>query len=117
MPTYFIRFINNGNGKSWMSIFIKCFYIFRKHPNTARATSHAHTFGIIGSMYQADGKPIRYGDLVGVSGTDEPDGGPPYAARYITEDTDPYKIPSMELEKLIYNYDDFRFYLVKALAA
>ena len=72
---------------------------------------------IIGSMYQADGKPIRYADLVGVSGADEPDGGPPYAARYITEDTDSYKIPSMELEKLIYDYDDFRFYLAKALAA
>ncbi len=66
-------------------------------------------------MYQADGKPIRYADLVGISGTDEMDGGPPYAARYITEETDPYKLPSMELNKLIHGYDAFRFYLSQAL--
>ena len=66
---------------------------------------------IVGSMYQADGKPIRYADLVGISGTDEIDEGPPSSARYITEETDPYRIPSMELGKLIYDYDAFRAYL------
>ena len=70
---------------------------------------------IVGSMYQADGNSIRYADLVGISGDDESDGGPPYATRYITEGTDPYKIPSMELEKLIYDYNAFRFYLKVAL--
>lgn len=70
---------------------------------------------IVGSMYQADGNPIRYADLVGISGPDEIDGGPPYSARYITEKTDPYRIPSMELVKLIYDYTAFRFYLNQAL--
>lgn len=70
---------------------------------------------IVGSMYQADGKPMRYADLAGTSGPDEADGGPPYSARYITEETDPYRIPSMELEKLIYDYNAFRFYLDQSL--
>ena len=70
---------------------------------------------IIGSTYRADGAQIRYADLVGVSGADESDGGPPHAARYITKQTDPYRLPSMELEYLIYEYDVFRSYLAKAL--
>ena len=70
---------------------------------------------IVGSMYQADGKPIRYADLVGIPGTDEVDNGPPYSTRYITEETDPYKLPSMELDKLIHDYDAFKFYLCQAL--
>ena len=67
---------------------------------------------IIGSTYQADGGEIRYADLVGVCGPDESDGGPPCAARYITEQTHPYRLPSMELEYLIYGYDAFRSYLL-----
>ncbi len=70
---------------------------------------------IDGSIYQADGKPTRYADLVGIPGSDEKDGGPPYSARYITEETDPYKIPSMELEELIHDFDDYRFYLSQAI--
>ena len=70
---------------------------------------------IVDSMYQADGKQIRYADLVGISRPDEMDGGPPCSARYITEETDPYRIPSMELEKLIYDYDAFSAYLSQAL--
>ena len=66
---------------------------------------------IIGPMYQADGGEIRYADLVGVHGADESDGGPPYAARYITKQTHPYRLPSMELAFLIYEYDAFRSYL------
>ena len=69
---------------------------------------------IVGSMYQADGGQIRYAELVGVSGEDEADGGPPHAARYITADSPPYRLPSMEMEKLIYDYDAFRQYLAGA---
>ena len=70
---------------------------------------------IIGSTYQVNGEQIRYADLVGVRGADESDGGPPYAARYITKQTHPYRLPSMELEYLIYEYDAFRSYLQGAL--
>lgn len=66
---------------------------------------------IIGSTYQADGNRIRYADLAGVSGPDEGDGGPPEAARYITEHTHPYRLPSMEIQGLIYTFDAFRAYL------
>jgi hypothetical protein len=54
-------------------------------------------------------------DLVGVPGADEADGGPPTAARYITRHSHPYRLPSMELECLIYEYDAFRSYLQGAL--
>jgi len=40
---------------------------------------------IIDAMYMADGKPVRYADLVGIDGEDEADGGPPNTARYITK--------------------------------
>jgi len=72
---------------------------------------------IVGAMYEADGKPVRYADLVGIPGDDEADGGPPHAARYITREIDPYRLPSMELEQLIYGYDAFRRYLEGALDA
>ena len=58
---------------------------------------------------------IRYADLVGALGEDEADGGPPYEARYITEDSDPYRLPLMELEHLIFEFDAFRAYLQGAL--
>lgn len=69
---------------------------------------------IIGTHYQADDESIRYADLVGNTGFDEIDGGPPSSARYITKKTDRYKIPSMELEGIIYDYDAFRLYLETA---
>ena len=69
---------------------------------------------IIGSSYTADGKDIRYADLVGVDGSDEPDGGPPNKSRYITESSDKYKLPSMELQALIYEPSKFRRYLEMA---
>ena len=47
--------------------------------------------------------------------TSESDGGPPFAARYITKQSHPYRLPSMELEYLIYEYDAFRSYLLGAL--
>jgi hypothetical protein len=70
---------------------------------------------IIGSEYKADGKPIRYADLVGIPGPDEPDGGPPSAARYITKDSHPYRLPSMELQQLVHEPAAFRSYLEGAL--
>lgn len=72
---------------------------------------------IIGTHYETDSGCTRYADLVGVEGADEDDGGPPYAARYIIPETDPYKLPSMELEYLIYEHDAFRRYLEGALEA
>ena len=70
---------------------------------------------IVGPEYQVDGKTTRYADLVGVPGDDEPDGGPPQAARYITRDSNPYRLPSMELQRLVYQPDAFRAYLEGAL--
>ncbi|MBM3934620.1 MAG: polysaccharide deacetylase family protein [SAR202 cluster bacterium] len=83
-----------------------------------REVKKRYRFGrlwIIGSEYKADGKPIRYAELVGVPGADEADGGPPAAARYITEKSDPYRLPSMELQYLLYEPDAFRRYLEGAL--
>jgi peptidoglycan/xylan/chitin deacetylase (PgdA/CDA1 family) len=69
----------------------------------------------VGTHYNTDEGEIRYADLVGVPGADEADGGPPHAARYITRDCDPYRLPSMDLEHLIFEYDAFRKYLEGAL--
>jgi hypothetical protein len=70
---------------------------------------------IVGSEYEVDGKTVRYADLVGVAGEDEEDGGPPYAARYITERSDPYRLPSMELQRLLADPKAFRRYLEMAV--
>jgi peptidoglycan/xylan/chitin deacetylase (PgdA/CDA1 family) len=83
-----------------------------------REVMQRYRFGrlwIIGSEYQADGKPVRYADLVGVPGEDEEDGGPPYAARYITQESNPYRLPSMELQQLVYEPAAFRRYVEGAL--
>jgi peptidoglycan/xylan/chitin deacetylase (PgdA/CDA1 family) len=70
---------------------------------------------VIGSHYDTPNGRIRFADLVGVLGADELDGGPPSAARYITRQSHPYRLPAMELECLIYEYDAFRSYLRGAL--
>ena len=84
-----------------------------------REVSKRYRFGrlwIVGTEYQVDGKTMRYADLVGVDGDDEEDGGPPMAARYITKDSPPYRLPSMEIQRqLIYHPDAFRYYLEGAL--
>jgi peptidoglycan/xylan/chitin deacetylase (PgdA/CDA1 family) len=72
---------------------------------------------IVGAEYQVDGRPMRYADLVGVAGVDEADGGPPEAARYITEASNPYRLPSMEIQALLYEPAAFRAYLEGALSA
>lgn len=92
-------------GTSWSSI-------------AEREVKARYRFGrlwIIGAEYQVDGHKTRYADLVGVSGADETDGGPPYAARYITRDSDPYRLPSMEINALIFTPAAFRRYLEGAL--
>lgn len=79
-----------------------------------REVAKRYRFGrlwIIGTEYGVDGQIVRYADLVGVTGPDEPDGGPPQAARYITKETPPYRLPSMELTALIYEPEAFRKYL------
>lgn len=69
---------------------------------------------LIGSEYEADGEKMGYADLVGIEGEDEDDGGPPQAARYITKQTHPYRLPSMEIEFLLREYDTYRAYLEEA---
>ena len=93
-------------GTSWSSI-------------AEREVKQRYRFGrlwIVGFQYEADGRDVRYADLVGVSGPDESDGGPPFAARYITEDTNPYRLPSIEINNLIFESGAFRMYLQDALA-
>ena len=88
-------------GTSWSSV-------------AERLVKERYRFGrlwIVGNEYNVDGQKLRYAELVGAPGPDEPDGGPPGGARYITEHTDPYRLPSMELEKLIYEPEAFRRYL------
>jgi len=83
-----------------------------------REVAKRYRFGrlwITQAYYQVDGRKIRYADLVGAEGDDEADGGPPMAARYIYRDTDPYLLPSMELQRLIYEPDAFRAYLEGSL--
>lgn len=70
---------------------------------------------IVRALYEADGTQMRYADLVGVPGEDEPDGGPPMAARYITRTTPAYRLPSMEIQRLIYQPEAFRRYLEGAV--
>jgi peptidoglycan/xylan/chitin deacetylase (PgdA/CDA1 family) len=69
----------------------------------------------VGAEYEVDGQRMRVADLLGVPGTDEADGGPPHAARYITRESDPYRLPSMELQALINSPEAFRAYLEGAL--
>ena len=84
-----------------------------------REVSRRYRFGrlwIVGAEYQADGKAVRYADMVGIPGDDEADGGPPNAARYITKESNAYRLPSMEIQALIHEPDAFREYLEGALA-
>jgi hypothetical protein len=91
-------------GTSWSSV-------------AEREVKQRYRFGrlwIVGSEYQADGRTIRYAELVGVPGDDEEDGGPPHDARYIIRETDPYRLPSMELQRLLHDPEAFRRYLERA---
>jgi peptidoglycan/xylan/chitin deacetylase (PgdA/CDA1 family) len=70
---------------------------------------------IVGATCHVDGAEVRYAELAGIGGRDEPDGGPPAAARYITPQSNPYRLPSMELTALLYDLDAYRDYLAGAL--
>ncbi len=50
-------------------------------------------------------------EVLGVAGPTEADGGPPYAARYITRATDPYRLPSVDLEYLLKTEAAIQHYL------
>jgi peptidoglycan/xylan/chitin deacetylase (PgdA/CDA1 family) len=65
----------------------------------------------VGAHVETDKGRMRIADLAGVAGPDESDGGPPAAARYITKDSHPYRLPALDFEYLIYPYDGFRKYL------
>lgn len=84
-----------------------------------REVMQRYRFGrlwIIGATgYQSDGKTVRYAEIVGTSESDEADGGPPAAIRYITTESHPYRLPSMDLQRLIYEPAAFRQYLENAL--
>jgi hypothetical protein len=69
-----------------------------------------------GELYWADGRLLKSQELLGAPGPDEPDGGPAQALRYITRQSDPYRLPSVELGYLIYDYAAYRRYLEGALA-
>jgi len=70
---------------------------------------------IIGSHYHTEQGKMRYADLVGCDADDAPDGGPPIETRYITETTDPLKLPSMELQHLIFEFASDERYLQGAI--
>lgn len=83
-----------------------------------KAVSKRYRFGrlwIVGSHYECDGDDVRYAEMVGAAGDDEADGGPPTSARYITRDTPAYRLPSMEIQRLIYEPEAFRQYLEGAI--
>jgi peptidoglycan/xylan/chitin deacetylase (PgdA/CDA1 family) len=85
-----------------------------------REVKKRYRFGrlwIINSQYNMDGKPVRMADVMGVSGADEADGGPPKASRYITRDSNSYRLPSMDTNYLIHDVDPFRRYLEEAYQA
>jgi peptidoglycan/xylan/chitin deacetylase (PgdA/CDA1 family) len=68
----------------------------------------------IGTHCDTDAGPVRFAELAGIDGEDEPDGGPPIEARYITARTHPYRLPSMDFEYQIYEHEAFRRYFVAA---
>lgn len=68
----------------------------------------------IGAHIETDKGKMRFADLAGVAAADEPDGGPPVAARYITKNTHSHRLPAMDFEYLIGDYDSFLRYLIEA---
>ncbi|WP_167529422.1 polysaccharide deacetylase family protein [Bradyrhizobium macuxiense] len=69
---------------------------------------------IVNSQYNMDGKRARMADVMGIAGADEADGGPPRAARYITRNSNRYRLPSMDTNHLIHDQGPFRRYLEEA---
>lgn len=67
--------------------------------------------------YTVNGETLRYAELVGADGPDEADGGPPYWARYISKDSNRYRLPAIDLQYLIHDPSAFRKYLEGASQA
>ena len=66
--------------------------------------------------YEVDGQTIRYAEYVGSDEPNDADGGPPIAVRYITRESNPYRLPSMELQSsLLYEPGSFRRYFEGAV--
>jgi peptidoglycan/xylan/chitin deacetylase (PgdA/CDA1 family) len=103
-PQYF-AFTGNSTGSTWSTV----------ADVEARRRYKLGRLWITGDKCEIDGTVERYADFVGVTGPDETDGGPPHAVRYISRSTPRFRLPSMELERLIYEPDAFRQYLMRAL--
>ena len=103
-PEYF-AFTGNSTGVTWSTV----------ADIEAKKRYKLGRLWIIGNKCEIDGNVERYADFVGVTGADEADGGPPHPARYITRNTPLFRLPSMELERLIYEPEAFRQYLTLAL--
>ena len=103
-PEYF-AFTGNSTGTTWSSV----------ADLEAKMRYKLGRLWIIGSNCEIDGKIERYADFVDASGPDEADGGPPFDSRYITRDTPLFRLPSMELERLLYAPEALRRYLLGAL--
>jgi len=68
------------------------------------------------SDYQVDGKNIRFAEYVGSDGPDDADRGPPISVRYITRESNAYRLPSMEIRSvLLHSPEAFRRYFEEAL--
>ena len=103
-PQYF-AFTGNSTGVTWSTV----------ADIEAKKRYKLGRLWITGDKCEIDGKVGRYADFVGATGPDEADGGPPHAVRYITRQTPLFRLPSMELERLIYEPAAFRQYLSLAL--
>ena len=103
-PDYF-AFTGNRTGTTWSAV----------ADSAAKERYKLGRLWIIGNECEIDGKIERYADFVGAVGPDEADGGPPFVSRYITRHTPLFRVPSMELERLIYEPEAFRQYLEGAL--
>ncbi len=103
-PQYF-AFTGNRTGSTWSTV----------ADREAKKRYRLGRLWIIGDKCEVDGEVQRYADFVGAAGPDEADGGPPHAVRYITRQTPFFRLPSMELEYLIYEAEAFRQYLTRAL--
>ncbi len=98
-------FTGNRTGSTWSTV----------ADREARQRYRLGRLWIIGGKCEIDGKVERYADFVGATGPDKADGGPPDAVRYITRQTPFFRLPSMELEYLVYEPQAFRQYLTRAL--
>lgn len=103
-PQYF-AFTGNRTGTTWSTV----------ADTEAQRRYRLGRLWITGSTCEVDGSVERYADFVDAPGPDEADGGPPHAVRYITRRTPHFRLPSMELERLVYEPEAFQQYLARAL--